>query len=228
MTFLSSKVRVPFFVLPAAIAVACAAARAADAPPAPPAGAQVIPLDDSIGSNSQAEWAQAWLQWVAAFPRDDNPITDTSGALCAAKQDGEVWFLASSNGTAPITRACVVPQGKALFIPLASTTEARSGNRVPDCPAMQRIAAKTIDDNVDGLSLVIDGAAVPDLDSHRLPTNGCFSPGLRQTPRNAVPSAVADGYYVMIQPLPPGKHTIVAGARFSGVRLSTTYQLEVR
>ena len=40
---------------------------------------------------------------------------------------------------------------------------------------------------------------------------------------------LADGYYVMLQPLPPGPHTIEVGARFEGsTSLSTTYHLDVR
>jgi hypothetical protein len=213
------------FALACACVCSCAAASGTDATLP---GAQAIDAAEDVAGTSQADWSQAWLQWVASFPRYASPTTDTTGALCEAKQDGDVWFLAASNGTAAVQRTCTIPPGKTLFVPLASTTEARSGNREADCPAMARIAAQSIEVNVDQLSLVVDGVPLPDLRSHRLATSGCYSPGLRQMPRTTVPTTVGNGYYVMLRPLAPGKHTLSFGARFGDARLSTTYTLDVR
>ena len=198
-----------------------AAAAGAPAPVAP------IAADEIVFDRSQAEWSEAYLQWIATFSRDGSPIADTTGARCAAKQDGDVWFLAMSDGTQPVERACVVPAGKTLFVPVASTME-RSGNREPDCDSMARIAADNIAHRVSRLALTIDGQAVDNLESHRLATRECFALGLHQVPRIAAKTAVADGYYVMLQPLPAGSHTIAVGARFDNTTLSTTYRLDVR
>ena len=59
-------------------------------------------------------------------------------------------------------------------------------------------------------------------------TGGCFAPGLRQVPRSAAKTSVADGWYVMLQPLPAGAHTIAILARFDATVFSTTYRLDVR
>ena len=183
-------------------------------------------IDDIIADRTQVEWSQAYLQWIAAFAHDSSPISDTSGALCAAKQEGDVWFLATSNGTAPVVRTCAVPAGKALFVPLASTIE-RSGNREPMCASMASIAAQTITLRVTHLSLAVDGLAVDNVADHRLATGTCFALGVRQVPRLAAATTVGDGYYVMLRPLAPGAHTIVVGAQFDGATLSTTYHLDV-
>lgn len=195
------------------------------APPAPPVA--VIDADEIVFDRSQAEWSEAWLQWVAAFARDSSPISDTTGALCAAKQEGDVWFLATSDGTAAVERRCAIPAGKTLFVPVVNTME-RSGNREPDCDSMARIAADNIARRVNRLSMTIDGQAVDNLASHRVATRECFALGLRQTPRSAARTAVADGYYVMLQPLPAGAHVIAIEARFDSTPLSTTYRLDVR
>ncbi len=187
----------------------------------------VIGADEIVLDRPQSEWSQAYLQWIAAFARDSSPVADTSGASCTARQQGDVWFLAGSDGTAPVTRTCVVPAGKTLFVPVVSTVE-RSGNREPDCDSMARIAADNIAHRVSRLSMTIDGQAVDNLASHRLATHDCFALGLRQTPRSAAKTAVADGYYVMLQPLPAGPHTIAVEARFDSTPLSTTYRLDVR
>ena len=184
-------------------------------------------VDEIVADRTQVEWSQAYLQWIAAFAHDSSPVADTSGALCAAKQEGDVWFLATSDGTAPIVRTCVVPAGKMLFVPIASTIE-RSGNREPICESMARIAAETIALHVTGLSLLVDGKPVDDLASHRLATGACFPLGLRRVPRLTAATTVGDGYYVMLKPLASGAHTIAVGARFDSTPVSTTYRLDVR
>jgi hypothetical protein len=180
-----------------------------------------------VFDRSQAEWSEAYLQWVAIFSRDGSPIADPSGVLCAARQEGDVWFLAMSDGTQPVVRTCAVPAGKTLFVPIASTME-RSGNREPDCSSMARIAAGALTQHVARLALTIDGQAIGNLSSYRAATRECFALGLRQTPRSNARTAVADGYYVMLKPLPAGRHTIAAEARFDSTLLSTTYHLDVR
>jgi hypothetical protein len=206
----------------AGLALVCVSASAAEAPrPGEP-----VAVDDLVADRSQVEWSQAYQQWIGAFARDASPISDTSGALCAARQDGEVWFLATSDGTGPVVRACTIPTGKTLFVPIVSTSQ-RSGNREPDCASMSRLAAETISQQVSRLSLAVDGIPVEGLERHRLASDSCFSLGLRQTPRLTARTAVGDGIYVMLRPLAPGAHTIVIGAKFGNATLSTTYRLDV-
>jgi hypothetical protein len=201
--------------------LAGAAAHAADAPPPPAFDANEIVYD-----HSQPEWSEAYLQWIAGFARGSSPVSDTTGALCAAKQEGDVWFLASSEGTAPVSRSCAIPAGKALFVPIVNTLE-RSGNREPNCESMARVAANSLS-HISRLSMTLDGIPIDDLASHRLSTGGCFALGLRSIPRLTARTAAADGYGVMLRPLPPGSHTIVVEARVDETALSTTYRLDVR
>ena len=214
----------------AALAALALSASAADPPAATAAPAPrpvaVIDPDEFVFDRSQSEWSQAYLQWVAAFPRGSSPVSDTTGALCAARQGGDVWFLASSDGTAPVERSCVVPAGKTLFVPVASVLE-RSGNREPDCAAMARIAATNLT-HVNALSLDIDGKPVADLAAYRQSSGGCFALGVRLVPRQDAKQAVSDGWFAMLPPLAPGTHTIVVHARFDSTPLSTTYHLDVR
>ncbi|MBW8758301.1 MAG: hypothetical protein JF586_11885 [Burkholderiales bacterium] len=213
----------------AVLAMLVLSAGAADpaATPPSPAGKPVTAIDpdELVFDRTQSEWSQAYLQWVAAFPRGSSPVSDATGALCAAKQSGEVWFLASSDGTAPVERQCVVPAGKTLFVPVASVLE-RSGNREPDCAAMARVAATNLT-HVNAMSLVIDGRPLDELGAYRQPSGGCFALGLRLSPRQDARQAVSDGWFAMLPPLAPGPHTIVARARFDSTVLSTTYQLDV-
>ena len=202
-----------------------AAALPATAADVPPSAITVIDADEIVFDRSQSEWSQAYLQWVATFPRGGSPVSDTSGAQCATKQSGDVWFLATSDGTAPVERSCAVPVGKTVFLPIANVLE-RSGNREPDCESMARVASRNLQ-QVSGLTLTIDGQPVDDLRDHRHASVGCFALGARLVPRVDAKTAVSDGWYVMLRPLPAGPHTIVVGARFDSVVLSTTYRLDV-
>ena len=194
----------------------------------PAAPSVVLDADEMVDDRSQAEWAEAYLQWVAAFARSNSPVSDTSGALCAQKQQGNVWFLATSDGVVPaVVRDCVVPLGKTLFVPIASTLE-RSGSATPDCEALARVAANTLSQHLSQMMLTIDGRPVDDLFGHRLGTGDCFALDLRQALRSTARTAVADGFYVMLRPLAAGPHTIVVGARFDSTTMSTTYRLDVR
>ena len=186
----------------------------------------VLDADEQVDDKLQSEWAEAYLQWVAAFPRSNSPVSDTSGALCAQKQQGNVWFLATSDGTAPIVRDCAIPSGKTLFVPIANTLE-RSGSAVPDCEALARVAANTLSQHLGQITLTIDGRPVDDLGGHHLGTGDCFALGLRQASRSTARTAVADGFYVMLKPLAAGPHTLVVGARFDTTTMSTTYRLDV-
>ncbi len=237
MSLRTNSARTPVVLRQAACAVLALAALsalaaeqpAADKPVAskPAADKSAAPIDpeEPVYDRSQAEWSQAYLQWVAAFPRGSSPVSDTSGALCGAKQGGDVWFLASSDGTAPVERACAVPSGRTLFVPIASVLE-RSGNREPDCAAMARVAATNLT-HVNAMSLAIDGQPVEDLRAWHQASGGCFALGLRAAPRQDGKQAVSDGYYLMLPPLQPGAHTIAVQARFDSTPVSTTYHLDV-
>jgi len=221
--------RVPRATACAVLATLALSAAGADQPAteATTAGKPVAALDpdELVFERTQSEWSQAYLQWVAAFPRGSSPVSDTTGALCAAKQSGEVWFLASSEGTAPVERRCAVPAGKTLFVPIASVLE-RSGNREPDCAAMARVAAANLT-HVNAMSLVIDGRPLDELGAWRQTSGGCFALGVRLVPRQDAKQAVSDGWFAMLPPLAPGAHTIVVRARFDTTVLSTTYQLDI-
>ena len=214
--------QIRFSCLAGMLATAAISAAAADTAPA----IAIIDADEIVFDRPQVEWAESYLQWIAAFARGSSPSSDTTGAQCGAKQGGEVWFLASSDGTQAVVRDCAIPPGKTLFVPLVSTTE-RSNSGVPNCAAMARQAAGALA-HVSRLSMTIDGRPVGGLQNHRQPTGECFALDARQASRSATKAAVADGYYVMLQPLPPGSHTIVVEARIDSTALSTTYHLDVR
>jgi len=163
-----------------------------------------------------ADW---WTWGTGIFP--DSPILDETGELCAQGQMGKVWFLAGNFG-GTTTRECTVPRGKALFFPLLNTLwwAPEDGDTAAELrvPANGQIEVPGIE-----LTAEVDGVPIEDLFGYRAQSppgggeyrveEGSFgnlafglAPGVRDP-------AVADGYWIMLEPLSEGMHTVVIGAR---------------
>jgi len=83
---------------------------------------QIIPVNANAYGNTYGEWSARWWQWLLSIPMATNPNFDTTGANCAQKQAGPVWFLAGTFvGGSAVTRSCTVPAGKALFFPILNS-----------------------------------------------------------------------------------------------------------
>jgi hypothetical protein len=181
------------------------------------------------------EWSAQWWQWAFSLPIDQNPFYDEGGTCAngANGQSGPVWFLTgviNTSGTA--VRNCTVPEGVALFVPLinaeCSTLEAPPffGSNEKELRAcVKRIKIKNV-------FAEIDGVRVPNVTRYK-----AMSPLFEFTaPDNnvlGVPPAtgesVADGYYLLLDPLSAGQHTIRFGGTFPdfGFSLDITYNLTV-
>jgi len=195
---------------------------------------RVLPPNSTLYGMSYGEWSARWFQWAASMPLDDHPLADT--ADCSRGQLGPVWFLGGSFTVSNVViRNCRVPAGKALFFPIVNV-DCSSLEQPPffgDTPGARRTCATEIIDTVTDLSAEVDGEAL-----HHLRLYRATSPNLvfAVPPDNVLGVAadsgemVADGYYLMLEPLPVGRHTI----HFSGTigvfnfTLDITYHLTVR
>jgi hypothetical protein len=129
-----------------------------------------------------------------------------------------------------------VSAGKALFFPILN---ALWGAAVGDCvPTNSAVVCNIADlrklaaDSMDSVTLkaVIDGEPVENLRQQRVQ-----SPVLTITLPDMAPSTpnVSDGYWLLLPPLPAGKHTIsfkgvVTGGPFQGFVVEVTYKLTVQ
>jgi hypothetical protein len=221
--------------------VAIAAAASANASDRDPR--IIAPQGTSYGPLSAA-----WWQYVHSFPASTNPLSDPTGAGCAAGQSGAVFFLVGASGSASVTRdKCRVPRDKRLFFPMVNAFDVH----VPGdtLTTVEKVWADLQDTNgfrVDSLYASIDGVAVRNLDLATSPYRGCAGPdpacaprsfSLRfpagnpfQLPAGTYKPAVADGFYLLLAPLKPGPHTITFGGvgNFAGVfSQDITYHLVV-
>jgi hypothetical protein len=159
------------------------------------------------------QWSAVWWQWAANISKPHSPLDDPSGANCAVNQKGPVWFLAGNSGGTS-TRNCTVPADKGI---LFSILNAECSTVERDGTTEQELRACAVDliNHVTETAASVDGTAV----NLGRPSKGNFrfqSPLFEITfaPDNAfgVPagtgSSVADGFWVLVKPLPAGPHTI--------------------
>ena len=174
-----------------------------------------------------------WWQWAFSIPTALNPIADQTGGSCMIGQSGSLWFLAGNFGGTTV-RACSVPVGTSLFFPVINQV----GFNSPGCEQGPdnipvRGLRKAVGDFIDSvrlrdLNVTLDNRPIypfsrvqSDVFALAMPADniggckaGIYSP------------AVDDGYYVKLDPLRAGKHTlrIQVAAPFT---LDVTYHLTV-
>ena len=207
----------PSYLL-AALLVAHSGTQAADA--------VLVPPDQPVAGLRQDEWSRAWWQWAASFEYEDSPVADRTGQRCAARQSGPVWFLAGTYGTRRTIRTCTVPAGKHLFFPLVNYVVMRRPTGATSCAAVTRSAAE-VTEEASGLLLDVDGVRYPGLVRHRQATRECFDMGALTPGRTPVYPSAANGYYVMLRPLAPGRHTLNFGGVLPSMLQAVTYTLVV-
>jgi hypothetical protein len=198
------------------------------------------PASPKVHGQSIGDWGLAWWQWVLNFPTASNPNVQNGPIDCDAGQSGAVWFLAGNFGGAlgeanPAVRSCTVKKGKALFFPLLNGVF-----WTPEDCADEEACRTGVSVGVDAIiswTCTVDGVAcvrsVPVVRAQsaakplNLPegsiavTDFGYAAGLR-------PIAVADGYWVMLDPLPSGSHTIHFTAAGPGFSLDVSYTITVK
>jgi hypothetical protein len=183
----------------------------------------LLPSHSCPHGKTYGEWGEAWWKWVMSIPANRSPLLDTNGAFAAEGQNGPVWFLAGTVGGAA-TRTCNVPLNKALFFPLVNYINdypCPGGDVVPprDLPKYLADGAHWIINHVTELKAEVDGVALPDLWQNR-GDSGLFlfkgDPTMAQVDpciTGRVQPGYSDGYWVMLAPLPAGRHTIHFGGK---------------
>jgi hypothetical protein len=154
-------------------------------------------------------------KWTLNIPAKDNPINDPTGEKCATGQrnsNSSVFYLTFNNGGVS-ERTCKVASGKGLFIPVMQVEF--SDKDTPGATIEElKLTAKKDQDSVSSLYLRIGDKAYnfDDLRKYRTDTDGFdvdyADNGIFGIKEGGPTKAVADGYYIMTDPLPKGNHTV--------------------
>jgi hypothetical protein len=191
----------------------------------------IVDPDESIAGRTQLFWAKTWWQWVLSIPdtpNAPNPNNDQTGASAAIGNTGPVFFLAGTFGGPAVTRTITVPSGKPVFFPIANVFFAAvgaTGNFDPapcSTPLTLSCALGLIRGpicNATNMTVTIDNNTIttPKIKNFRqtstsfftvtLPPSNVFGlPPKMYFPNN--PVWVQDGYYIMLNNLSLGTHTL--------------------
>ena len=177
--------------------------------------AEIVRPNECYRGQSYAEWSAEWWQWALELPVDGHPFTDSPDFNVRAGQHGNVWFLAAPFGT--VERTCTLPKNKALFIGLLNA-EASDLEGLGATEVQQTETAKFFADHIvtSTLFCTLDGVSVKHLERY-----SALSPQFEFTAptpwifgaTGGAGTAVGDGYYVMIEPLAKGQHTLHYGGK---------------
>jgi hypothetical protein len=172
-----------------------------------------IPSDENV---------KTFWENICSLPRDNNPSIDNNGErdqpFNTLVKDPDIFYLSSQReGTGQ--RKVKVPEGMKIFISVlgvVATTFESQNSTVPQ-PDL-RALAQLDQDSIRQLSVEFNGQEVPlaDLNNYKVPTNE-FDVVFPDYPQAVFPGygapreskAVADGRYLIIEPLSKGKELII-------------------
>jgi hypothetical protein len=187
----------------------------------------IAPPNSNRYGLSYGEWGAEWWKWALGIPLAENPLLDETGEFAAVDQAGPVWFLAGNFGGVT-ERTITLPAGKALFFPIVNAAwwapedlelaamVAEFLGLDPDYltdEELLRLLANFSVSGVTELSLAVDGVEMRNLLRYRAESPAFLIEDadlLEDFGYDPLESrlAVADGYWIMLAPLPPGEHTI--------------------
>jgi hypothetical protein len=181
-----------------------------------------LPPDEKAFGLTLGEWQAAWVQWFFSIPGSIHPQNDKTGLRMGIGQHLPVWFLPPGWGGQQTT--VVVPAGYTLFVPAGpgGVTFHPPGERTEDQLREERQAEAGLE-HLTVLELSVDGVSIPDLKRYRTttsvfplvpPPGNLFGFAVKEGKDQRL-AAIADGYYLLLPPLPVGKH--VVQGRFEGI-----------
>ena len=193
--------------------------------------------DNGTRQDGQGKYAQLtaqWWQWILEQPVTGNPNLDTTGADAANGQPGKgVFFLAGAFG-GTVTRQFTVPANTALFLPLLNNLGIApkpapqpkpNTNQVPQLRTLY--AAPTID-SATGLHVTLDSVSLfGSVTRVKSPVFHFTEPDQDSLLGPGTFTAVSDGYWLFLAPLPPGTYVLNFGGTSGGFTVDITDTITV-
>jgi hypothetical protein len=184
----------------------------------------VFPISSNPYGKSYEDWSIKWWQWILSIPKDVNPLNDDTGRNCGQKQEGPVWYLAGTPG-GTLERTCTIPAEKAILFPVlngeCTYADAPDVKNVLDL----RNCSIKADKGATNLKARIDNNELQDIESYRV-TSSAFPVNLVDNNILAVKpgptTGVSDGWWILLNPLPPGKHEIHFSGRLVDPQVTAT------
>lgn len=190
--------------------------------------APIAPLspDEEHYGTTYEQLTLDWYAWTVEQPVTNNPAFDETGEDCGVGQTGDVWMLAGSFTSPTVSRTCTVPADKAIFFPMINyygcqqLYEAYGLEFILD----DEIAWMTaLGDYVSELHASVDGQLLADPFRYQigptqfsvdLPEEDNFLQHFGLEIKGTMDPCVTSGYWMLLEPLPAGEHTVNFGGTF--------------
>jgi hypothetical protein len=204
--------------------------------------------DSSPYGTSFSEWIGKWWQWYTSVPKTESPnYPDFPGHVakidCAVRQDpsSPVFFLFTPLVDEPSAeRTCDVPMEKAILIPIISGEADTGDPEQTDKSKSGMIQSARSGNDYAAISVKLDGTklsfnedaklrAVSDFFNITLPEHNIWEE--KEVPGTY--KGITEGYFLFLNPLPPGNHTLYYEAATNPPNpnvyaQSVTYHLNVK
>jgi len=175
---------------------------------------QIFPPDSNpFGLPYQSYIMKTWERSYE-LDEDENPLLDSTGERCNNGQDpnSPVFILVATAG-GNSERTCEIPAGKGLLIEVVSVAASFAETTHPESATIDELynITKNDQDNVEVKMLMINGQKFNELHKYRFvtePFNISFPPNNIWGVDAGNSTAVAEGYFVITEPLAPGKYDI--------------------
>ncbi|UFS71894.1 hypothetical protein LPW11_06790 [Geomonas sp. RF6] len=201
----------------------------------------VVPPDKPYAGMTYGDWSAAWWQWHIQTPNggalygDDDSWNGQYDCVSGQKLVPVFFLVGGGSSTTTAIRTCTIPQGKAIFFPIinaeCSTVEADPFYGGTEYDLRSCVSSWGNATNLKTLRVTVDGAPLQHLQNARAqsPVFTFHSVATGILGVDGTGSSASDGYWVLLNPLPPGKHTIHFEAAAPEVNnyQSVTYKLTV-
>ena len=189
----------------------------------------IIPINGNALGRIYSDLAAAWWKWALQTPTPKNAVVDTTGANCGTNQIDHLWFLAGTLFGGKVSRTCKIPSATFLFFPLANDVDGAFLNDPDDQRTEAYVRSQTTCILGTELHAEIDGVSVKNPQQYleqsplfivHFPTDNVYSLTPDVVPGLILDPTVDRGYYLLLEPLTPGKahDPLLDGARHVGLR----------
>jgi len=165
--------------------------------------------------------------------------TSESGDIFQTRDAGDSSDTSVSSDTSShIDRTCTIPKGKAIFFPVYTAFQTFGPQPPDNGPLTVQGAIKIVKDNVnqatnlkasvDGKNINVDNKlrTLTRIFGFTLPADNIF--GITNPPDLGPYTAIADGYWVGLNPLKAGNHEISFSADHPSGNIDVTYHIKVQ
>jgi hypothetical protein len=174
---------------------------------------EIFSLTDKPFGISYYEWTERWWQWFFSMPKLNNPILDTTGQHAGKNQPyKDVLFLAgkvADNQKTVPNRICEIPTGRAVLFPVVNCeANPLEYPRLLHQELLEHVRRDA--ESTNSKECYVNGQSIP---VQRIGSKKEFD--LRIVDDNIIgvkggnTSAIADGWWVFLKPLPLGNYEIL-------------------